>query len=122
MAPNLVQIGLIVFSGITVAAGQGCLTFYARGLPMPLDLRTVLHYTITTWSFYGFAALYGVGMIAYVLLLKALPLAQVTISIVAINFLCTTLLTHLLGSSLSLQQLAGIVLVFAGVSLLQWQS
>lgn len=116
---NLSQIGLIVFSGMAIAGGQGCMTAYAKSLPMPFDILTTLRYTSTALTFYGFLLLYGSGTIAMIYLLRTLPLAQVSISILGITILCTTALTHWFGHSLSLHQYAGILLIFAGVFLLQ---
>lgn len=114
-----VQFGLIVFSGVAIAGGQGCMTAYAKGLPMPFEIVPILRYTLTVWTFYGFLALYGGGTIAMIYLLRSLPLAQVSISILGITIFCTTTLTYWFGYSLNIQQYAGILLIFAGVSMLQ---
>lgn len=117
---TLVQIGLIAFSGMAIAGGQGCMTAYAKGLPMPFDILTTLRYTLTASTFYGFLVLYGSGTIAMIHLLRSLPLAQVSISILGITILCTTALTYWFGHSLNIQQYGGILLIFVGVFLLQF--
>lgn len=113
------QIALIVFSGLAIAGGQGCLTAYAKGLPSPFYFGQTIMYSLTAWPFYGFIVLYGSGTVAMIFLLRSLPLAQVSISILAITFLCTTALTFWFGDHLSIRQLLGIVLVLIGVTLLQ---
>jgi drug/metabolite transporter (DMT)-like permease len=113
------QIVLIVFSGMAIAGGQGCITVYARGLSSSFHMAQAILYSLTAWSFYGFVILYGSGTVAMVFLLRSLPLAQVSISILAITFLCTTALTFWFGDHLSIQQLVGIALVLVGVTLIQ---
>ncbi|CAN5429900.1 hypothetical protein BH11PSE11_BH11PSE11_02350 [soil metagenome] len=116
---NPVHIGLIIYSGMAIAAGQGCMTAFARGIPQPFDIVTIIRHSLITPSFYGFLALYGSGTAAMIYLLRSYPLAQVSISILAITILCSVALTYWFGESLSLQQLAGIALVFVGVALIQ---
>jgi len=113
------QIVLIVVSGVAIAGGQGCLTAYAKELPWPFHVGQMMLYSLTAWTFYGFIVLYGSGIVAMIFLLRSLPLAQVSVSILAITFLCTTALTFWFGDHLSMRQLMGIILVLAGVALLQ---
>jgi drug/metabolite transporter (DMT)-like permease len=116
---NLMHIGLIIYSGMAIAAGQGCMTAFARGIPQPFEVLEVLRYCLVAPSFYGFIALYGSGTAAMIYLLRIYPLAQVSISILAVTILCSVAITYWFGESLSVQQLVGIALVFVGVALIQ---
>ena len=66
---NAWDIGLIVYSGIAIAGGQGCMTAFARQMPLPFEFVRLARYCVTASSFYGFIALYGSGMAVMIYLL-----------------------------------------------------
>ena len=113
------RLGLIVLSGLAIASGQGCMTIFARGVPQPLDAAAMIRYSVTAWSLYAFALLYGAGMCAMLLLLRKFPLAQVSVSIVGVTIIASVLLTFALGQTLGWMQMLGILVVFAGIGLLR---
>ncbi len=117
--PSAVNIMMIVLCGLTIAGGQGCLTLYARDLPASFGVEPVLRYSLSSWKLYGFLMLYSIGLLLMVMLLRELPLAQVTISIVAVVMLASVIFTFLLGQNLSWMQLTGTVLILAGSVFLQ---
>jgi drug/metabolite transporter (DMT)-like permease len=109
----------IVASGLAIAGAQGCMALFARGLPQPFDAVLLLRYSLFSWTFYGFVALYGAGMYAMLRLLRRLTLPQVFGPIVGVTILAGVLFTFALGQTLGWAQLLGIAMVFAGMLLLR---
>ena len=95
------------------------MVIYVRKIPAPLKIAKIVGYSLTAWSFYGIFFCYGIGLVAYILLLRFFPLVEVSVSVLVITVLIAVIYTFLLGQSITLLQIGGAVLVIIGFILLQ---
>jgi hypothetical protein len=113
----MTDIAAILLTGVLLASAQACMTVYARGLPR--RLRAALKHSVSSLSFYGFVLLYALATIPAIYLFGRLPLAQVSVSVMAVTFLAVMVYALLLGQRLALRQILGGALLFTGFYLLQ---
>lgn len=112
---------LMLYSGATIAGGQALMSMVSRRLPAEEPVASMLGQSALRWELWLAVALYGTGMVAMLVLMRVLPLAQVSIGVLAVTILCNVGFTLAMGQSLSLAQYVGIAMVFGGMVLLQRQ-
>jgi drug/metabolite transporter (DMT)-like permease len=104
---------------LAIISGQASMVIYVRKIPSPFNFLKLVEYSVTAWSFYGIFVCYGLGFAAYILLLRFFPLAEVSVSVLVVTVLAAVIYTFLLGQSITLLQILGVVFVIIGFILLQ---
>lgn len=118
---SVMNLFLMIYSGAAIAVGQALMSIASRSIPAGEPAMSMLRQCVLRWELWLAIALYGTGMLAMLVLLRALPLAQVSVGVLAITILCNVGFTMAMGQSLGPAQYAGIALVFGGMVLLQRQ-
>jgi hypothetical protein len=105
---------LLITSG-SIVIGQALLAVIARRLEWPLTSAGLFRQILLNPLFYLCGLIYIVAIIAYVILLRFLPLAQVNISLMVVMIAMTLGYTFYLGQDLTGLQWAGAVVATVGL-------
>lgn len=119
---NLIwKISLYISTSICIAAGQGLLSVYARGIKFPFHFIEWLKYSLLNYFLYGAAFFYIIGLTTFIILLHFFSVAQVAITITGLLIIMVFILNRILGQDLTALQYVGVLLAFSGLLMLNWK-
>jgi len=115
-----IKILFYIVTSFCVATGQCLLSLYAKGIPSPFGISRWFYYSLSNHFLYGGVALYGVSFVMFIILLRMFPLAQISITLIAILMIMICFYNYMFGQELNLIQYMGAFLAVTGLIALNW--
>ena len=108
---------LFAVTGTLVVTGQLSLAGFARGLQPPWTVGGIATQALLSWKFYVALGAYAVGLAAYLVLLRRLTIAEVTLPLIVIVVALTLLAGAVIGETLTPTQWLGVLVAMIGITL-----
>lgn len=107
-----------IITGLCTATAQILLSLYAKGISTPFCGTKWFFYSLSNPFLYGGVLFYGISFVMSIMLLRVLPVAQVTTSILAFLMIMVFIYNYMFGSELTLMQYLGGFMAAIGIIIL----